>query len=167
MVRARSIAALGDEKKRAGEGYRVEVVFAFRAFELHPNDRTLAGALLRLIPQDDPQQTVLMTLGDSLCDSEDMADMKALARVRDGLPRMLTKAVALAPNGMSAYVSYSFVAVLDPHSDYAVQMQRVCRELRPELSRSVAALPVAKREWFTEHILDLQNCRAIELPESN
>lgn len=167
MARARSIAALADERKFAGEGYRAEIVFAFRAFELHPTDRALAGALLGLFPQDDFQENIVMTLGDSLCNSESFSEMRVLARVRDGLPRMLSSAVMLVPDRMSAYVEYSLVATLNPHNDYATQMRRVCRRRGPEFKKAIDALPPAKREWLTTHVLDPQGCRAIALPESN
>lgn len=166
MARARSTAALSDEKKRAGAGYLVEIVAASRAFELHSTDKALASALLNLIPQSDSQQTIVMTLGDSLCDPEDVFDMEALARVRDALPRNLSVAVALVPRSMPAYVSYSLVATLDPHSDYAIQMERVCRGLRQEFTRAVHAMPPGKRKWFAEHVFDPQACRALALPES-
>jgi hypothetical protein len=82
--------------------------------------------LLALIPKNEAQQNVAMTLGDSLCDGESLADMKSLSRVNAGLARQFRKAVALAPHFMSTYVAYSLDAVADPHSDYAVEMKNVC-----------------------------------------
>jgi hypothetical protein len=166
MARARSTDALSQQKKRAGDSYRAQVVFAARLFELRPKDMSAANLLLNLIPRDDAQQSTLMTLGDSLCDSELVSDMKSLGRVRDALPRDFAGAVLLVPSNMPAYVAYSLTATLDPHSDYALQMRRVCRQAHAEFTKAIDLLPPDKRDWFTKHILDPKGCRALALPES-
>jgi len=166
IARTRSTDALSREKRSAGDNYRAQVVFAARLFELRPRDKSAAILLLKLIPQDDAQQTILMTLGDSLCDSEVISDMKSLGRLRDALPRQFAGAVLLVPSSMPAYIAYSLTATLDPHSDYAIHMQRVCRQAHAEFMSAVSLLPSEKRESFTRHILDPKGCRAIALPES-
>ena len=137
MARAKSSEAVTVAKQKAGDNYRAQVVFAARSFELRPTDKSAAVLLLNLIPQDDGQQTTWMTLGDSLCDSESVADMKALGRVGDRLPRDLAKAVLLVPDRLPGYVAYAATSVHDPHSDYAVQMQTVCRARHPEFVKAV------------------------------
>lgn len=167
LARAKSLAAIGEVRENAGAGYIVEIVSAFRAFKLQPRNKDLAAHLLRKIPRDAPEQEVLLALDSSICDGEGVADMEALARVKYALPRMLARAVKLVPAYMSAYVSYSLEAAPDPHSDYAIQMQRVCRDLRPEFAKAVEALPETDRKWFTTGILDPKTCRAIAIPESD
>jgi hypothetical protein len=166
MARARSKAVLSAEKKHAGDNYRAQIVFASGLFELNPRDRNAARGLLNPIPQGDAQQAILTTLGDSLCDSEKLSDMKSLARLRDAMPTELSRAVLLVPLRMPAYVAYSLMATMDPHSDYAVQMHRVCREAHAEFTRAVGMLSAEKREWFTRHVLDPNDCRAVFIPES-
>lgn len=104
MARARSNAVLSAENKRAGDNYRARIVFAYRLFELNPRDSSAAGGLLKLIPRDDAQQSILMTLGDSLCNSENLSDMNTLARLRDAFPTGLSRAVLLVPSRMPAFV---------------------------------------------------------------
>src|SRR5690349_10835009 len=67
MARERSSARLTEEKRQVGESYRAQVVFAARRLELRSNDQSAAILLLNLIPKDDGQQAIWMTLGDSLC----------------------------------------------------------------------------------------------------
>jgi hypothetical protein len=80
---------------------------------------------------------------------------------------MLARAVSLVPRYMDAYVRYSLLAAPNPHTDYAIQMQRVCRNLHSEFIKAVEALPKSDREWFVKSILDPKRCRAIAIPESD
>jgi hypothetical protein len=91
MVSVRSTGALIAEKQKAGDSYRAQLVFASRAIELRPKDPESAVRLLNLIPQNDAQNTVWMTFGDSLCDHESIAEMKALARLEGGCPTISPK----------------------------------------------------------------------------
>jgi len=166
MARAKSSEAVTVAKQKAGDNYRAQVVFAARSFELRPTDKAAAVLVLNLIPQDDGQQTTWMTLGDSLCDSESVADMKALGRVGDRLPRDLGQAVMLVPDRLPGYVAYAATSVHDPHSDYAVQMQTVCRARHPEFLKAVGGLPTDKRDWFVKHVLNPEGCHALALPEA-
>ncbi len=144
MARAKSSAALVAEKRGAGDSYRAEVVFTARSFELRPTEQR-ATVPLDIIPQDDGQHTTWITLGDSLCSAETIADMKSLARVGENLPRELARAVLLVPNKLPSYVAYAPTSVQDPHSDYAVQMQTVCRAKHPEFVKAVGGLPTDKK----------------------
>lgn len=165
MARAKTSAVLTAEKQRAGDSYSAEVVFAARSFELRATEQR-AAALLNLIPQGDEQQITWMTLGDSLCTAETVADMKSLARVGESLPRELAKAVLLVPDKLPNYVAYAPTSVQDPHSDYAVQMESVCRAKHLEFVSAVGGLPTDKKEWFVKHILNPEGCHALALPEA-
>jgi hypothetical protein len=166
LARAKTTDALSSRKRAAGDSYRARVVFAFRLFGLHPKDRNAATLLLDLIPKNEAESTALIALGSGLCDSEAVADMVSLNRVGDSLPREFAKAVLVVPEAMPEYISYSFTAVLDPNNDYALQMQTVCRQARPAFMKGIGTLPPDKKKWFTEHILDPTNCRALALPEA-
>lgn len=166
MARAKSAAALTAEKKKAGNSYRAQVIFAARSLEFHRMERRAALQLLNLIPKDDGQQNTWMTLGDSLCKSETVFDMKSLGRFGEGLPHGLAKAVLLVPNKLPDYVAYALISTQDPHSDYAVQMQTVCRRKHPEFMKAVEELPSDKRGWFIKHVFNPQGCRALALPEA-
>jgi hypothetical protein len=166
MARANSLAVLAKAKRNAGTSYRAEVVLGARSFELQPGNRSAAIALLELVPQNDVQHVTLMTLGDSLCDSESVADMKSLGRVGDRLPHDLAQAVMLVPDRLPGYVAYAATSVHDPHSDYAVQMQTVCRAKHPEFVKAVEGLPTDQRDWFVKHVLNPDGCHALALPEA-
>lgn len=166
MARAQSTPKLLVQKGKAGVSYRSQLIFADRFFELHPNDLNAAISLLDLIPGDHDQHSVWMTLGDSLCDDESLADIRTLGRVRDDLPHELAKAVLLVPEKLTRYLDYALIAAQDPHSDYAAQMEAVCRAKHAEFQRSVRALPLNKSAWLTKHVLDPENCHAHALPES-
>jgi hypothetical protein len=167
MARAESMPVLIETSRRAGEGYRERLVLAYRSFQLNPRSRPDAERLLALIPAGDAEQEVVMTLGESLCDNEVVTDMKALALVRDGFARELARAVMLAPNFLSAYVSYSLVAVGDPHSDYAVQMRRVCQHKHAGFIEAVKQLPPATEQFFASHVINPDGCKVLALPESD
>lgn len=166
MARSRSSIALAVEKRKAGDSYRAQVVFASRLLELHPKEKSAAIQLLNLIPKDDAQQTTWMTLGDSLCSAETVADMKSLGRIGESLPRNLAKAVLLVPDKLPGYVSYASTSVRDPHSDYAVRMQTVCRAKHAEFVKAVEGLSTDKKDWFVRHVLNPEGCRALALPEA-
>ncbi len=110
MARAKTTRAVNDARKQAGESYLARLVFAYRFFHLHPKSKAAAESLLSLIPADNTQQKIVLTLGDSLCDEESVADIKVLARVNEGLAQGLAAAVLLSPRFLSSYVSYSTTA---------------------------------------------------------
>jgi len=176
MARAKSVAALAAEERKAGDGYRAQVVFHARLLELDPKSRRAANSLLGLIPKDEKQELVLMTLGDSLCDGESLRDMNSLDRLGQRIPSGLARAVLLVPEKMQAYVSYARHALQDPHNDYAVQMERVCRARHDSFLRAVNQLadgigegdfPTTSAEAFRTRILDPKSCHALALPEAD
>jgi hypothetical protein len=163
---AKSSRVAVEEKQKAGDSYRAQVVFAARSFELQPTDKKAAVRLLTLIPLDDAQHTAWMTMGDSLCDAESVGEMKSLGALGDRLPHDLARAVLLVPDKLPEYVAYASTSVQNPHSDYAVQMQTVCRGKHSEFVKAVEGLPTEKRDWFVKHVLTPEGCRALALPEA-
>ena len=166
ISRANSLAMLAKAKQDAGGSYRAGIVSATRAFELQPGDQSAAVLLLDLIPQNDEQHAILMTLGDSLCDDESVAEMTLLSRIGERLSRDFAKAVLLAPELLPKYVAYASTSVQDPHSDYAVQMQKVCRAKHPEFVKAVEGLPIDQRGWFVKHVFNPEGCHALALSEA-
>ncbi len=139
---------------------------AYRAFQLTRNP-TSAARLLRLIPSNESEQLAITTLGDSLCDAESLTDVQKLAAVRDGLPSELTEAVVLAPSFLYRYIRYSIVACRDPHTDFAVRMQRVCEHNRSRFAAISKQLPEAERQQFRAHVFEVETCRALAVPEDD
>lgn len=167
MAAANSHPALARAKQNAGSNYRADIVYSARSFELRPRDTSAAALLLNLLPQDDAQHVTLMTLGDSLCDGETVAEISSLARIRDGLAHDFAKAVLLVPNMLPRYVAFASISEMDPHSDYAVQMQTVCRAKHQEFLQAVEGLSADKRDWFVKHIFNPDGCHAIALREAD
>lgn len=166
MSSAKSEVSLSHWKQRAGTGYRVGVVYASRLFELKPDDRNAASGLLALVPPNKQKESDWHTFGDSLCDSEPLSDMKALAKLQARLPRDLARAVLVVPEKMLDYVSYAYASIQYPDSDYAVQMRMVCRAKHAEFSSAVNKLDADDRKWFVGKILNPDGCRVLTLPEA-
>ncbi len=166
MVRATSTNVLTAEKQKAGNSYREQLVFTTRLTELNPTDKQAAAQLLALVPQNDEQDVTWMTLGDSLCDSEPVSDMMSLGQLGERLPRDLAKAVLLVPEKLHDYVAYALTSTQDPHSDYAVRMQVVCRNKHAEFMKAVAGLSADKKNQFIKHVFNPDGCHALALPEA-
>jgi len=166
MVRATSVETLSEARTHAGSGYRSDLVFAYRSFQLK-RDAMHAQHLLVLIPKNDFQRTIVMTLGDSLCDGEPATEMELLSGVNEGFPRELANAVLLAPTYLRTYVAYGTEIVSDPHSDYAIQMQKVCSKVHRDFLGAVEQLPKPDQRAFRLHVMNPNTCRAIALPEAD
>ena len=166
MARARSMAAVDAAKRQSGESYRAHLVYAHRAFQLH-GTRLTAETLLKLLPADEGQQTIVVTLGDSLCDREPLKDMRTLSRVNETFAREVARAVILSPKFLPSYVAYSLVAVNDPHSDFAVRMSRVCQQDHSAFLNALKQLPDDKRHLFAQHVMDADHCKALARPEAS
>jgi hypothetical protein len=91
----------------------------------------------------------------------------SLGGLQARLPHSLAKAVALYPEKMYDFVSYAYDSIQDPHSDYAVQMQTVCRHHHERFMTAVNQMPEKDRNWFAAKIFDTARCRAIALPEAD
>ena len=167
MARAISTAELAAHKLKAGDSYRAQLVYAVKLSELVPQRQDAAVLLLNLIPKDDEQQRILMTLGEHHCETESYHEMKFLEQLEERIPRDLTRAVLLVPARIPEYVAYSLSSVEDPHSDYAVQMQKVCKARHAEFFDAVTKLPREKRDRFLKYVFDLDGCNALTLPEAN
>jgi uncharacterized membrane protein len=167
MARARSVQGLEQARAGASQGYRTDLIAAYRRFQLQPKSVLAAEQLLRLIPKSDREQVVVMTLGDALCTAESLSEMKTLARINDGFAYQIAKAVLIAPGYMQLYVAYSITAVSDPHSDYAVRMAAVCRKAPPAFSAALAQLSAGDRELIAQHVINPTTCVALALPEAD
>lgn len=167
MARATAVAKINESKQKAGSGYRAQLVLASRVLELRPGDRQAAVQLLNLIPKNDAEQTIWMTLGDALCVGESFGDMRSLADIRDRFPRNLTRAVLLVPEKLPEYVAYGGASTLDPHSDYAVQMRVVCRAQHQAFLKAINSLPPTEKQRFVHYTFDPETCHAIRLPEAD
>ena len=165
MARAISTAELAAHKLNAGESYRAQLVYAAKLLELAPQRQDAAVLLLNLIPKDEQQQHVLMTLGEHHCETESYHEMKMLAQLEERLPRDLTRAVMMAPAKIPEYVAYSIISVQDPQSDYAMQMEKVCKARHTEFYDAVSKLPRENRDRFLKYVFDLDACNALSLPE--
>jgi hypothetical protein len=167
MARANSVAALIKLKAIAGSSYRANVVFSFRRFQLRRDDTHAAAEVLGLIPRNSDEDSVWHTFGHYHCDAESERDLRTLAALGERLPHDLARAVLVVPGKMDEYVSYAYASIQYPDSDYAVQMQSVCRKRKPQFLRAVDSLPLDQRQWFIAKIFDPKSCRALKLPEAN
>ncbi len=177
MARAKSIGVLLKREPKANDNYDLRAVFAARKFELEPNNKEAAASLFTVIPRNDNEQNIWMNMPSSQCDEEPVSDMISLGKLADRFARDLARAAILNPNKMQDYVSYSGVAAGNPHSDYAVQMEKVCRLRHSDFARAVDQLGAGSREsdylwtpgtvWFREHILNPQTCHALVFPEAD
>ena len=167
VAAAKSTVLLTTWKQKAGSSYRAQVAFAFRFFELHPSDQRAASAVLELIPKNQEQDSVWHETGALLCQNESYEDMSVLGKFGARLAHDLTKAVSLVPAKMLDYVSYANTSSGDPHSDYAVQMQTVCRSKHREFLRAVNQLPPDARKWFLSSTFNPGECRALAFPEAD
>ena len=61
---------------------------------------------------------------------------------------------------MDTYVVYSLIAAGDSHSDYALQVQEVCRKKSREFTMAAEKLAERDREWLSQRIFDIQRCSA-------
>ena len=166
MGRAQSTRVLAEASKSAGDSYEARLLYAYSSFHLNPRKKSDAERLLALIPSDKAEELAVLTMGDSQCDEEPIADMESLGRVRDGIPREFARAVLLARTFLFSYVSYSMDATLDPHNDYAMQMKIVCQKANAEFVRAVGQFPEDKQKLFAKHIMNPDSCKPLALPEA-
>jgi hypothetical protein len=166
MARSTSIKALWNERQNAGQNYRAHIVFAIRMFELNPQLQS-ADLLLDQLPADEEKRLVWMTLGDSLCNAESIADIKAMSKLGERSAHDLSRATLLRPARLSPYLSFVLWASQDPHSDAAIQAQKLCHADRYSFNRALDDLPPDKKRWFVEHVLRPESCHALSHPESD
>ena len=167
MARANDASDLLRSKKHTGTDYVSLSVAAAKMFMLQPRDPQAADALLALIPQTTEQNENLTNLYDPTCAGLSIADMRSLDRLSARLPSLFAAAVILIPKRLSQYISYSLVAVSDPHNDHTIQMRRVCRTMRGEFAQAVNHLARDERAEFRTRVFDDKKCRPIHLPEDD
>jgi hypothetical protein len=169
MARARTVAALESAKQKAGDSYRARLIFAARMLEVDGGNKGAAESLLNLLPRDEfgPEQYVWLSL-DQLekCPSGGIpeSDLTPLFRLQYRLPRDTARAVLLVPDKMFPYVSYAQIS-LNPESDYAVQMKKVCKARHKEFIGAVNQLSPRDKAWFVSKIFNPDGCRTIFFPE--
>jgi hypothetical protein len=166
MARANSVEGLESWKNTSGDGYRAQVVFAFRLFELKRTD-PVASHLFSVLPQDEELDSVWHSFGTYLCKKETDSDIHTLADLEGRMPRDLAMAVLLSPDKMLSYISYAELSVMYPDSDYAEQMEAVCRSKHTEFVDAVSRLPDKKKNWFSTKILNPEGCHALVHPEAD
>ena len=167
MARMKSSPALRKLEALAGESYRSRLVSAFRLFELDQADMNSVLGVIELIPRNADQDAIWHSMDGSLCEHESVEDMKTLGSLQARLPHDLAKAMNRQPNKMYEFVSYAYDSIQDPHSDYAVQMQTVCRRHHELFLSAVSQMSEKDRNWFTTKIFNPSDCRAIALPEAD
>ncbi|MGD1106494.1 MAG: hypothetical protein ABR865_05575 [Terracidiphilus sp.] len=166
MARAKSVDGLKAWKKTSGDGYRANVVFAFRLFELEQT-APVASALFGVLPQDEDLDSVWHSFGTYLCKEETDSDIHTLADLEGRMPRELAMAVLLSPDKMFRYISYAELSLMYPDSDYAEQMEGVCRLKHAEFVDAVNQLPATREKWFVARIFNPDGCHALAHPESD
>jgi len=167
IAQTTSVAKLTELEQKAAQNYQLRVAFAARRLELNPKSPATASSLLALIPKNVPQHVAWITFGDSMCEDESFHDMNLLDRFGSRLEHDLATAVLLVPGKMSDYVGFAFEALTNPHSDYAVEMGRVCKSKHAELVQAINALPLGDRTRIFHHILNTDTCEALRLPEAD
>jgi hypothetical protein len=165
IAQSTSIARLTELEQKVSQNYQLQVAFTARSLELNPKSRAAASSFLALIPQNDDQYLAWITFGDSMCENESFHDMDLLDRFGARLEHDIATAVILVPGKMPEYIEFAFESVGNPHSNYAVEMQRVCRNRHAELMHAINALPSEDRTRIGHYILDVETCKALRLPE--
>jgi len=169
MARASTVASLKARKLKAGDSYRAQVIYAARMLEIAPSNKGAAELLLNRIPKgdDDPHQSVWLDFAElEQCPSGRVpdSDLAPLFRLQYHLPRLLARAVLLAPDHMLDYITYSEIA-LTPESDYALRMQKVCMREHREFIAALNKLPAKDIAWIGKEVINPESCKALYLPE--
>jgi hypothetical protein len=167
MARTKSSLVLRQLGSVADGGYRSKLIFAFRLFEIDQADTNSALKVIELIPRNPDQDAVWHSLEGSLCDHESVEDMRSLGSLQARLPHDLAKAIEMHPDKVYDFVSYAYDSIQDPHSDYAVQMQAVCRRHHGRFLNAVNQMPEKDRNWLTTMIFNPSGCHPIALPEAD
>jgi hypothetical protein len=169
MARAKTPSALKARRQKAGDSYRAQLIFAARMFEIDSRNQSTADSLLNLLPknEDSAEQSAWLDLTElEKCPSGDLpdSDLKLLDRLQYHLPRLIAKAAILVPEKMLEYIAYAFLS-MNPDSDYAVQMQKVCRARHREFVDAVDKLSAENKSWFMSKIFDPDMCKTFAFPE--
>lgn len=167
IVRANSIAELDAWKAAAGDSRRAHGIYALRRFEIEPSDHAAAYAVLNFIPRTEDEDLEWLYLATPLCTNEELADKQVLAELDMRRPHDLATAVSLVPDKMFDYISYAEIAVQNLQSDFAEQMEGVCRSKNTEFVDAVNQLPDTRKKWFVAKIFNPDGCHALAHPEAD
>lgn len=167
MAEAKSQEELARWRQRAGGSYRANLAYTIRFFELRPKDVAAASAVLDMMSKNDEQESVWHSYGHSLpsCRTESDDDLGVLGRFQLRFPGALARAVLMIPSRMTDYVSHANASSGYPDSDYAVQMQRVCRLRHHDFILAVKQLPPDTKKWLLSSTFDPEGCHAHHFPE--
>ncbi|HWG20928.1 MAG TPA: hypothetical protein VG225_10385 [Terracidiphilus sp.] len=169
MARAVSPVDLRNLKQIAGDYYRARLIFAARMLEIDRSNKSAAANLLKLIPKDEasPEQAVWLDLLQIDQDPHRClpdSDLKPLGLLQYHLPRLLARAVLLAPDRMPDYVAYALISTC-PDCDFAFQMREVCLAKHREFVSAVDKLSPDDKKWFVSKLLNPIGCRTLMFPE--
>lgn len=167
MARAHSVELLSQLGASSGNDYPARLVFAFRMFEIQSTGSDSAMRVIELIPRNQDQDRMWHSLNGILCDHESIADIKSLGSLQARLPHDLAKAIDANSDKMYGFVSCAYDSIQDPQSDYALQMQTVCRHHHGSFVKAVNQMAEKDRAWFVTKVFDPAACRAIALPEAD
>jgi len=170
MARATSVDGLNAWKKAAGDSHLARGVYFLRFFELKPSNLTAARAVLTFTPRTEAEEEGWFNLGADKplgCPNKVIADDLALVDLDARRPHDMALAVILVPEKMFDYVSYAEIAVSNMHSDFAEQMEMVCRVKNNEFLEAINRLPPASKDWFLMKIFNPDGCHALSHPEAD
>jgi hypothetical protein len=170
IARAKTPSDLKLRKQNAGDGYRAQLIYAVRMFEIDPDSRTSAESLLKLLPKDrlSPEQDVCLDLVHlEACPSGGIpdSDLEPLFKLQPRLPRDAARAVILVPSMMFDYISYASISVGDPHSDHAIQMKKPCEKMHAQFTAAFGKLSEKDQSWFRTKVFNPDGCRIMAFPE--
>jgi len=166
LVRSTSTLPAIPEQPSLPTEYRAQLIIAAHLYERMPTDKDRATALLNLIPKSEAQFGIWITLGDPVCDEESDKDMMTLGHLSDRLPRLVASAAIAQPTRLSELVKFAMVAQRDPHSDYAVQLERVCKLRKLDFLSAVKSMSSDERKEFVARVFNPKRCQALALPEA-
>lgn len=158
VVHAESIRQIEQIAHESRSSYRLNVLRAFRRFELR-KDAADADEILRLLPKDDRQYEIWMTLGDSLCMGESVDDMATLDDFSSRFSRLLADAVVERPRMIGDYIDFVIAHKQDAGNDFGGDVDKVCQARHREFIDAVAGFSKSRIEWISKHIVSIESCR--------
>ena len=165
IIHARSLRQIAQVKSVSGSDYRVDLVRAFRVFDLQ-RSRVNADGIFRLLPKNDKEYEVWMTMGDSLCESEDIVDMATLDNFSLRFSRLLAKAVVESPGNISDYIKFIILSSQDVSNNFGKDVDLVCKARHRLFVGAVNDLQKHEARWFSTHVINVNSCQLLSLPEA-
>lgn len=137
------------------------VLLSGRRFELDTSKAT-AEALLQVLPTN---KTQYWRWAEHESCAAPVKDLLTVGNLFERLPRLFARAVGLSPQRLQQYIAFSAIVYEDPHNDYIIHMQVVCRRNPEAFRRVLNSLPVDQGTLISTRVFNPQNCRAIAIPE--